>query len=233
MRLNKRWLFDVIPCRQAPLLRPGDPENGAEEVDMQRVLFCLSLLVFSLGYPGVSKADLIHTNEYTPSDPSIMSAGGSHSTERWTFDLKEDGFDPATEDVISATVSLKFCDDYNLLTPADTFDWTIPGLGVNGAENAALTLGTPLAHHWEVDSADVRFAADTLISLNADGTLACSLTITQGDAYFRRAILTANTRPEVSPVPEPGSILLLGLGIMGAGIFLRKRQKMDGHIRRG
>jgi hypothetical protein len=63
--------------------------------------------------------------------------------------------------------------------------------------------------------------------LNAQGTLTVTLTDVWGDFYFYGSTLTAKgeNNSGSNPVPEPATIFLMGSGLLGVGIVLRKKVK--------
>jgi hypothetical protein len=65
---------------------------------------------------------------------------------------------------------------------------------------------------------------ESMISQNNDGSLAFLLHVTSGSVYLiDNEIRTAPSQS--APVPEPGSIMLVGFGIMSSSVFFRKQKK--------
>jgi len=173
--------------------------------EMKKFLMFLYAMMLVFGMVGTTSA-IPYTDTYD-ADNYYMDPRGGNSSVSWTFDITDDGFNPVTQDVTSASVALNFQDD-------SWRDWY---------EIANLDVGSN-SFFWEVDTGDVSFAITSLMTLSDTGTVNATLTARLGDFYFNGATLTAEgTGPAASsPVPEPTTILLMGTGLLGL-VYSRKR----------
>lgn len=192
---------------------------------MKKGLLLIVLMVF--GWVGVASATT-WTDTYYPDDiPLYMTAGDS---EYISFDITNDGFDATfwgdwSRDVaIWAKVELYVTDD---IKPwYDGFDWR--------GSDEALTITTDFLWYdvneatYNVDfhggliNDPLLYDIDLLglISLNKGGDMDLTLSATLGDFYFWGAEITAS---DTAPVPEPGTLLLLGTGLAGLAFYRRKK----------
>lgn len=137
---------------------------------------------------------------------------GGGDVVTWTFDITDDGFDPLTQDVTSASIRLNLSDDS----------------GWDFWEFATLNIGT---NHfsWEVGDGDAAFRLASLMTLSDTGRVEASLSAVWGDFYFNSATLTAEgtlatgETPPPAPVPECASIFLLGAGLVGLTAVTRRK----------
>jgi hypothetical protein len=140
-----------------------------------------------------------------PTSPSYSS----------TFNILLDGFNPATMQVTSAVASFAFADDgdsqleyVNIYLDSTLF---LGGIEVDGTH-----ANIPTSYDWRSGALN-----GTLIgSLNADGILNYTVTVTSGDTYLKRAKLVAQGGYKV---PDGGlTVLLLGASLSGLAVLSRQ-----------
>jgi len=150
----------------------------------------------------------------------------SWSTSNWdkTFNLLTAGFDPATMEIISATVSFAFAD--TKWDRADNKSWK--------KEYATIVVGgETLWNNIEVDGSHKNepFNYDwyskglnsSLIAQLQDGIIDYSVQAVSGDFYLKEASLTVEA--ERSQVSDTGATLaMLGVGV--ASLVVLRRQMM-------
>jgi len=177
---------------------------------MKKSFIILLTILFMFGVVGAANA-IPYTDVYDPGGLLRMDyrdKRGSNSM-LWEFDITDSGFNPATQDVISASVTLSLLDDRR-----DPFPWI---------EVATIDFGTN-KFFWEVNSGDVSFVLASLITLSDYGQVTAELNCIYGDFYFDAARLDAEgTEPISAHAAEPGSMFMFGTGLIGVGLIVRKK----------
>ena len=192
---------------------------------MRKVLMVLALFVFiftgtSFATP-ISLVNVITFNSTGASssgdgtgtlDPSsgfgwgsvnLLDGAGDYVkwTQAFTFSPPPD---PGS---VTGTISIKLRDDSN--------NW------MDGPEFAIAWTNTGSWEIGEVDTGTYNYN----VSLNK-GSLTVTLASLGGDFYIDSSTLTVNYSSVAAPVPEPASMLLVGLGMISVGFFARKRNKL-------
>lgn len=187
---------------------------------MRRVLGVVCSVMLALGVVGLGHA-VPYTDTHDGGQTKmsgLLWRDGFCGIASWTFDITDDGFDLETEDIISAKVILNLKDDDG--------DRSLFGL-----EAATLGVGENL-FFWEVDTGEKTLMLGALMVLSDTGTIDCALASFRGDYSIHSAELFAESDSSQMPTPEPGTMLLLGSGLLGLAAFSRGLDKQKANKRR-
>ena len=135
---------------------------------------------------------------------TVNKLDGTGDFVTWTHSFT---FAPPAAQILLGTLTLSLYDDEadRLLNPST---WE---LGFGFADDGQWDLGP-------VDTGLYQYGVD--VSALNDGELEITVASLLGDFYIGKSDLTVT----YEPVPEPSTILLLGIGLLGAGIFTRRRK---------
>lgn len=128
----------------------------------------------------------------------------------WTHNILDQGFDLGSAQ--SATLTIEFRDDKDPWYAP--FETALVKIGIFDIRDGGVVLNPTV--DWSG-----ALGLTSLIKLNADGTLLVKVTSTLGDFLINKSTLNVVTKDVVS-VPEPSSMILLGLGLLGLVIMRRK-----------
>jgi hypothetical protein len=166
--------------------------------------------------PGSASAVTYTDNVNFGLDGILFNLGGFNNlSTSETFDITDDGYNPANEEIISFSVTLSLAD---LLGGNESFAITLGPRTFGG-------LGPVPSFSFSTDSTDP-LNAGVLADLSAEGKLDISVALTSGFLTGFQ-VVSADLTAESRAVPEGGSsIALLGLGMCGmAGLKRRFARK--------
>jgi len=152
-------------------------------------------------------------------------------TYYYAHDIASEGFNSffmGGNDTISSyllTVSL-YDDNMGSIYNFSSNPFLIP----DGPEQARiLTTGGVRSYDFSLASTDVTMTGNLLgrLDLWADGRLGVLVSATFGDFYLASSQLTAYGDNGSAPVPEPGTMVLLGFGMLGLAIYGKRRMNKD------
>jgi hypothetical protein len=180
-----------------------------------------ALVLLTVGLATSAQADYIPA---TWTDTANVGSGvyiGDFASYTYTHDLTDNGFRPLNDSISAFNLLINLADDANdsgSFFGSGEAAWVyVPGSLQIGSGQQAFNFGASGADYggWSILG---------LIKLNVLGTLTVTISSIFGDFNLVGSTLTATGLANVASVPEPGALGLLGIGLMGMALTLRRRQ---------
>jgi hypothetical protein len=171
----------------------------------------LALVALSLGFVASAHADFIPAT-WTDSITFTGSQGGQYigGAYPYTHDVTDDGFRPLYDVIEGFALNINLKDDSRsdlfeigfIDIPGITGDSFVYNFGLSGAEYGG----------WSIAG---------VLQLNLLGTLSVTISSITGDFVLENSTLVARG---YANVPEPGVLGLLGIGLLGTALSMRRRK---------
>jgi hypothetical protein len=129
----------------------------------------------------------------------------------YNHDLTDDGFDVGTDLILNYVLNIALHDDGGRWDFAEIAFVNQPGLLGDGFYNFAYT------------NQNFGWSLYGLFDLNTAGNFDVTISSWLGDFMADSSTLTAYGCEGSAPVPEPSTMLMLGAGLLGLGLYGRRR----------
>lgn len=177
-----------------------------------------ALLLLAIGFATAARADYIPA---TWTDSANVGSGvyiGSSRSHTYTHDVTDNGFRPLNDLITGFRLSINLADDSRSIFEGPELAFVdLPG-----------AFGDSFVHNFGMSGEEFGgWSILGLLQLNVLGTLTVTISSVWGDFNLVGSTLTASGFANTASVPEPGALGLLGIGLMGAALSMRRRKLVE------
>jgi hypothetical protein len=181
---------------------------------MLKRIFALALL--AVGFSTAARADYIPA---TWTDNLNVGSGiyiGDFRSYTYEHNLNDNGFRPGVDSITGFHLSINLADDNR--------GWELPELAFVSLPSV---IGGSFVSNFGLSGEEFGgWSLLGLLQLNTLGTLTVTISSIMGDFNLVGSSLTATGSSFVTAtVPEPGALGLLGIGLMGMALSMRRRKR--------
>jgi hypothetical protein len=172
-----------------------------------------ALVLLAVGFATSARADYIPA---TWTDTVGGASIGHWDSHTYVHNLTDNGFRPSNDIIDSFHLAINLADDDNNFW---NDLWEVAEVDLPGRDGDDPWI-------WNFGGSGNEYGGWSmlgLMELNELGTLTVTITSIFGDFNLVSSSLTAAGRANTS-VPEPGALGLLGVGLMGMALSMRRRQ---------
>jgi hypothetical protein len=172
------------------------------------VLFAFAVNAFAIPYTWVDTKDFNPNNQYID----------FFHPATYTHDITDNGFTVGVDTIDNYTLTFKLYD-----TASKKYCSNINIAFID--QPGGLTADKFYAFNINLDKS-LNGSIEGIYKLNSTGKLDVTIYAILGDFFLDYSQLTANGT-DAAPVPEPGTMVLLGFGMLGLAIYGKRRMNKE------
>jgi len=176
---------------------------------MKKIIFTVCAIIALAANALAIPYTWVDTIDFTP-DRFVSN----FQATSYTHNIVDNFFNPGQDTISSYSLKVKLYDNGGRCDFGELAFINQPGLAGDGF------------YTFNYSNQTFGWSLAGLISLNSLGKLDVTVSSVFGDFYLDSSVLTAFGN-EVAPVPEPGTMVLLGIGMLGLAIYGKRRMNKE------